>query len=94
MSRTLITENDPLGAFEQPPPETQVTPPENQPYESPPTDDPVLFRSSIHRSATFEGSPPLQGKIHRSETLPVVTSSLANIGSSIKMNFRYFSDLS
>lgn len=55
-----------------------------------PTDEPVLFKTSVQRSATFEGSPPAQSKLHRSETVPAssVTSSLASLGSTIKMNFR------
>lgn len=93
--RTLVTENDPLGALEQP--ITCVTPsPEiNLPIEPVQTiivsDDPILFRSSVQRSATFEGSPPAPNKIHRSETVPAasVTSSLASLGSTLKIGFRY-----
>lgn len=92
--RMLVTENDPLGALEQP--VTCVTPPpENNPPAEPVqtvilSDDPILFRSSVQRSATFEGSPPAQSKIHRSETVPAATvaSSLASLGSSLKMGFR------
>lgn len=87
-----MTENDPLGAFEQEPPviETQER---QKDVQAPPTnvltDDPVLFKSSVHRSATFEGSPPSQSKLHRSETVPAATvaSSLASLGSSLKMGF-------
>lgn len=93
--RTPVTENDPLGALEQPitPPPMPATSTEST-FQSPamPTDAPVLFRSSVQRSATFEGSPPSQTKgIHRSETVPAstVTSSLASLSSSIKINFRY-----
>lgn len=52
------------------------------------SDDPVLFRS-VQRSATFEGSPPAQNKIHRSETVPAstVASSLASLGSTLKIGF-------
>ncbi|XP_018574425.1 DENN domain-containing protein 4C isoform X2 [Anoplophora glabripennis] len=92
--REIVTENDPLGAFEQPPPETVVAPPPVHVYSSPTTnsaimDEPILFRSSVHRSATFEGSPPAQSKIHRSETVPAATvaSSLASLSSSFKIGF-------
>lgn len=65
-----MTSNDPLGALEQPilSPVPPPPPPEDTPATSPPnnlSDDPILFRSSVHRSATFEGSPPSQSKIHR-----------------------------
>jgi pentatricopeptide repeat protein len=92
--RTVVTQNDPLGAFEQPPPpKTCVTPP-SEPVvtnQNPLlTDEPVLFKSTVHRSATFEGSPPAQSKIHRSETVPAATvaSSLASFSSSFKIGFR------
>lgn len=97
--RTLVTENDPLGALEQPVTCCVTPPPENN---NPPiepvqqqqsvivSDDPILFRTSVQRSATFEGSPPAQNKIHRSETVPAATvaSSLASLGSSLKIGFR------
>ncbi|XP_060525748.1 DENN domain-containing protein Crag isoform X2 [Cylas formicarius] len=96
--RELVTENDPLGALEQPPEEPR---PIKSPSSPQPetnhliTDDPVLlFRSSVHRSATFEGSPPAQSKLPRSETIPAATvaSSLASLGSSFKISFsRYTS---
>lgn len=59
----LITENDPLGAFDDPPTPPPITPPPetiNLAQSNPLTDEPILFRSSVHRSATFEGSPPAQ----------------------------------
>lgn len=92
--REVVTENDPLGALEQPFPETYDC--QVQPDVIPSTgftsltDDPVLFKSSVHRSATFEGSPPAQSKIQRSETVPAatVTSSLASLGSTFKLGFR------
>ncbi|XP_065156643.1 DENN domain-containing protein Crag isoform X3 [Atheta coriaria] len=92
ISRMLITENDPLGAFDDPPTPPPITPPPetiNLAQSNPLTDEPILFRSSVHRSATFEGSPPAQNKLHRSETVPAATvaSSLASLGSSIKMSF-------
>ncbi|CAH1134526.1 unnamed protein product [Ceutorhynchus assimilis] len=93
--REVITENDPLGAFEQPPEE--LTQDQTKETHSVPnnetnpvlTDEPVLFRNSVQRSATFEGSPPSQNKLHRSETVPAATvaSSLASLGSSFKLSF-------
>ncbi|GLV31716.1 Calmodulin-binding protein related to a Rab3 GDP/GTP exchange protein [Carabus blaptoides fortunei] len=90
--RTPVTENDPLGALQQPNTPPPVVPSSEMPFQSPviPTDTPVLFRSSVQRSATFEGSPPTQTKgLHRSETVPAssVSSSLASLSSSLKMNF-------
>lgn len=96
ISRTLVTENDPLGAFDLTDTVLQIsqTPTTNstsQTTYSMPTDEPILFRTSVQRSATFEGSPPAQSKLHRSETVPAasVASSLASLGSTIKINFRY-----
>ncbi|ERL87686.1 hypothetical protein D910_05076 [Dendroctonus ponderosae] len=93
--RELITENDPLGAFQ--PPLEEVSETQAKENDSVPetqtnpvlTDEPVLFRNSVHRSATFEGSPPSQNKLHRSETVPAATvaSSLASLGSSFKLTF-------
>lgn len=89
-----MTHNDPLGAFKvPPPPKTCITPPPEpiSDNKSPMlSDDPVLFKSSVHRSATFEGSPPTQNKIQRSETVPAATvaSSLASLSSSFKIGFR------
>lgn len=93
-SRELVTENDPLGAFETPFPEIDTSQvradliPTKEVHSI--TDDPVLFKSSVHRSATFEGSPPAQSKLQRSETVPAasVTSSLASLGSTFKLGFR------
>lgn len=92
--RTPVTENDPLGALQQPSTPPPTAPTSEMTFQSPviPTDTPVLFRSSVQRSATFEGSPPTQTKgLHRSETVPAssVTSSLASLSSSLKMNFRF-----
>lgn len=84
-----------MGALEQPTVVMDNTPPPDLSQQvnlTPvPTDEPVLFRSSVQRSATFEGSPPAQNKIHRSETVPAatITSSLAGLGSSLKIGFRY-----
>ncbi|KAF5279524.1 hypothetical protein FQR65_LT03346 [Abscondita terminalis] len=96
--RTPVTENDPLGALEIEQeieeancvPSTDTTQAVNRTI---PTDEPILFRSSVQRSATFEGSPPTQNKIHRSETMPgnSITSSLAGIGSSLKIGFSRYS---
>jgi hypothetical protein len=51
------------------------------------SDQPVLFKG--HRSATFDDASNLNKGIHRSETMPVqsITSSIANIGSSLKFGF-------
>lgn len=93
-ARELVTENDPLGALEQPLPEkndTEVKPNLLLTTEvNNLSDDPVLFKSTVHRSATFEGSPPAQSKLQRSETVPAatVTSSLASLGSTFKLGFR------
>lgn len=94
--RQVVTENDPLGAFIQPPPTTNITPPVEEKKDEKSdilTDEPVLFRNSFHRSATFEGSPPSQNKIHRSETVPAstVASSLASLGNTFKMGFGRYS---
>ncbi|KAJ3666052.1 hypothetical protein Zmor_001507 [Zophobas morio] len=95
--RTVVTQNDPLGAFDQPPPpKTCVTPPPEPVVANQNpllTDEPVLFKSTVHRSATFEGSPPAQSKLHRSETVPAATvaSSLASLSSSLKMGFSRYS---
>ncbi|KAJ8937661.1 hypothetical protein NQ318_011345 [Aromia moschata] len=53
------------------------------------TTNEYITRSTVHRSATFEGSPPAQNKLHRSETVPAATvaSSLASLGSSFKIGF-------
>ncbi|XP_072394333.1 DENN domain-containing protein Crag isoform X1 [Diabrotica undecimpunctata] len=99
VSREVITENDPLGAFTVPLEETASTQP-SQTADSSYTRnssnlsiEPVLFRSSVQRSATFEGSPPSQNKLQRSETVPAATvaSSLASFGSSLKLGFSRYS---
>lgn len=55
------------------------------------TDKPILFKGQ--RSATFDESTNLNKSMHRSETMPgsSVTTSLANIGSSLKFSFAYVS---
>nr|CAH7749959.1 unnamed protein product [Callosobruchus chinensis] len=96
--REVVTKDDPLGALEIDNESLQVTVSPTSNIEIPPlasavadtlTDEPRLFRSSVHRSATFEGSPPSQSKLHRSETVPAATvaSSLASLGSSFKLGF-------
>ncbi|XP_025833553.1 C-myc promoter-binding protein isoform X2 [Agrilus planipennis] len=98
-TRTPVTENDPLGALEQPEVEIVVSGATSEIQNDqlaidntrPPlaSDEPILFRSSVHRSATFEGSPPTSNKLHRSETVPAssLTSSLAGFGSTLKIGF-------
>lgn len=89
-----MTENDPLGALDINDTEVDPTPITNSITNTTnsiqSTDEPILFKTSVQRSATFEGSPPAQSKLHRSETVPAssVTSSLASLGSTIKINFR------
>ncbi|XP_066252860.1 DENN domain-containing protein Crag isoform X1 [Euwallacea similis] len=96
--REVITANDPLGAFEQlidaisdnGAKENQSVPiTETNPVLSA---EPVLFRNSVQRSATFEGSPPSQNKLQRSETVPAATvaSSLVSLGSSFKISFNRY----
>ncbi|VEN57099.1 unnamed protein product [Callosobruchus maculatus] len=100
--REVVTKDDPLGALEIDDEPLQVTVSSTSDIEIPPlasavadtlTDEPRLFRSSVHRSATFEGSPPSQSKLHRSETVPAATvaSSLASLGSSFKLGFSRYS---
>lgn len=90
--RTLVTQDDPLGALNDETDETVQVPaaqePENLEHLEAKkhlyTDQPVLFKG--HRSATFDESVHMNKSMHRSETMPVnsVTSSLANLGSSLK----------
>ncbi|KAK4881396.1 hypothetical protein RN001_004715 [Aquatica leii] len=96
--RTPVTENDPLGALEieqevEEVNSVRTSDNTQQMNRAIPTDEPILFRSSVQRSATFEGSPPTQNKIHRSETMPgnSITSSLAGISSSLKIGFSRYS---
>ncbi|XP_005182820.1 DENN domain-containing protein Crag isoform X1 [Musca domestica] len=102
--RTPVTQNDPLGALnedEQPSiPINTVTTSTQQDQTSDMntsynnntlySDKPILFKGQ--RSATFDESTQLN-KMHRSETMPgsSVTSSLANLGSSFKINFGRYS---
>lgn len=92
----MVTENDPLGALIDEPDEIlelQQIPKtidelekmriQHEMY----SDQPVLFKG--HRSATFDESSNINKGIHRSETMPMssITSSFANIGSSLKFGF-------
>ncbi|XP_073833925.1 DENN domain-containing protein Crag isoform X2 [Musca autumnalis] len=98
--RTPVTQNDPLGALnedeQQPsiPNNTITTSTHDQTSDMHSSynnntlysDKPILFKGQ--RSATFDESTQLN-KMHRSETMPgsSVASSLANLGSSFKINF-------
>lgn len=92
--RTPVVQDDPLGALneEEETDHTSVNPADvqddkvlenNTIY----TDQPILFKGQ--RSQTFDAGTSLNKGIHRSETMPgsSVTSSLANIGSSLKFSF-------
>lgn len=98
LSRTVVLENDPLGALIDNEPDeiiqvqqTQTLSEEQQEkariQQAMFSDQPVLFKG--HRSATFDDSSSINKAIHRSETMPVqsITSSIANIGSSLKFGF-------
>lgn len=99
-SRILVTQDDPLGALNdlnvpETNSQTKKTDPgqknltnNNHINDTIYTDTPILFKG--HRSATFEDSMQLSKNMHRSETMPnanSVTSSLANLGTSLKLNF-------
>ncbi|XP_023300743.2 DENN domain-containing protein Crag isoform X2 [Lucilia cuprina] len=100
--RTPVTQNDPLGALneEETPQPVQTTEDQsaigggvsssfnnNTLY----SDKPILFKGQ--RSATFDESTQLNKNMQRSETMPgsSVASSLANLGSSFKLNFGRYS---
>lgn len=102
LSRTLVLENDPLGALLDNEPDEIIQVQQTQPLTEEQlekariqqamfSDQPILFKG--HRSATFDDSTNLGKSMHRSETMPVqsITSSIANIGSSLKFGFRYAS---
>lgn len=91
-----MTENDPLGALIDEPDEIlelQQTPKTHEELEKLRvqneifSDQPVLFKG--HRSATFDESSNIAKGMHRSDTMPMssITSSFANIGSSLKFGF-------
>lgn len=100
-SRVLVTQDDPLGALngmdvpeilqnqkKSDPDQKHLTNNNNHINDTIYTDTPILFKG--HRSATFEDSMQLSKNMHRSETMPnanTVTSSLANLGTSLKLNF-------
>lgn len=99
LSRTVVFENDPLGALLDNEPDEIIQVQQTQPLTEEQlekariqqamfSDQPVLFKG--HRSATFDDASNLNKGIHRSETMPVqsITSSIANIGSSLKFGFR------
>lgn len=92
--RTLVTENDPLGAFDDDK-ENQTTILQSKRNASEPhviarndsmfSDQPILFKGQ--RSATFDES--MNASKQRSRTLPSTSASVnfAGIGSSFKFNF-------
>lgn len=98
LSRTVVLENDPLGALLDNEPDEIIQVQQAQPLtdeqrekariqEAMFADQPILFKG--HRSATFDDASHLNKGIHRSETMPVqsITTSIANIGSSLKFGF-------
>lgn len=99
LSRTVVLENDPLGALLDNEPDDEIIQVQQaQPLtdeqrekariqEAMFADQPILFKG--HRSATFDDASHLNKGIHRSETMPVqsITSSIANIGSTLKFGF-------
>ncbi|KAG5671963.1 hypothetical protein PVAND_002128 [Polypedilum vanderplanki] len=97
-TRTVVTENDPLGALldneadeiiqvQQTQPMTEEQLEKARIHEAMFADQPVLFKG--HRSQTFENAANLNKGMHRSDTMPTqsLTSSIANIGSSLKFGF-------
>lgn len=99
LSRTVVLENDPLGALldnepdeiiqvhQQTQPMTEEQLEKARIQQAMFSDQPVLFKG--HRSATFDDTSSINKGMHRSETMPVqsITSSIANIGSSLKFGF-------
>jgi hypothetical protein len=98
--RTVVTENDPLGALidnesdeiiqvQQTQPMTAEQMEKARIHEAMFADQPILFKG--HRSQTFENASNLNKGMHRSDTMipsQSLTSSIANIGSSLKFGFR------
>lgn len=97
-TRTVVTENDPLGALidneadeiiqvQQTQPLTEEQLEKARIHEAMFADQPILFKG--HRSQTFENASNLNKGMHRSDTMPAqsLTSSFANIGSSLKFGF-------
>ncbi|XP_058115826.1 DENN domain-containing protein Crag [Anopheles ziemanni] len=103
--RTIVTQDDPLGALNHAPNDTiEVsqgrceTTQEGQSAitlsgkSTIYTDQPILFKGQ--RSATFDDSTQLNKSLQRSETMPMtnaVTSGFASLGSSLKFNFGRYS---
>ncbi|CRL08126.1 CLUMA_CG020952, isoform A [Clunio marinus] len=98
LSRTVVLENDPLGALLDTDQDETVDIKKSTPMTSEQiekariqkamySDQPILFKG--HRSATFENASNLNKGIHRSETMPTqsFTSSISNFGSSLKFGF-------
>lgn len=94
--RTPVTQNDPLGALNEEEAPVAVPTTDNQSAMGVSSsfnnntlysDKPILFKGQ--RSATFDESTQLNKNMQRSETMPgsSVASSLANLGSSFKLNF-------
>ena len=99
ITRTVVTENDPLGALldnesdeiiqvQQSQPMTEEQLEKARIHQAMFADQPVLFKG--HRSQTFENATNLNKGMHRSDTMPTqsLTSSIASIGSSLKFGFR------
>jgi hypothetical protein len=97
--RTVVTENDPLGALEDNETDEIIQVQQSQPlteeqmekariHEAMFSEQPVLFKGI--RSQTFENASNLNKGMHRSDTMPTqsLTSSFASIGSSLKFGFR------
>lgn len=96
--RTVVTENDPLGALEDNETDEIIQVQQSQPlteeqrekariHEAMFSEQPVLFKGI--RSQTFENASNLNKGMHRSDTMPTqsLTSSFASIGSSLKFGF-------
>jgi hypothetical protein len=98
LSRTVVLENDPLGALLDNEPDEIIQVQESQPLtveqlekariqQAMFSDQPILFKG--HRSATFDDASNLSKGMHRSDTMPAqsITSSIAHLGSSLKFGF-------
>lgn len=94
--RTLVTQNDPLGALND---EDEIRVLANKGCETPEmgkttksnsmfSDQPILFRGQ--RSATFDEAMSTSKSMQRSRTLPSTSSAanFAGIGTTFKFNFR------
>ncbi|XP_049281362.1 DENN domain-containing protein Crag isoform X1 [Anopheles funestus] len=100
--RTLVTQDDPLGALNDMTEELAIQQRESVDKTSEPnemsnnntiyTDQPILFKGQ--RSATFDDSTQLSKSMQRSETMPMtstVTSGFGSLGSTLKFNFGRYS---